>query len=108
MVIVKKQVCNQSAFFTIVCKKEVTSKFDLIFTKLSSLYMYICYHTQNSMFTKGGSRNGGRGFESYLPTLLPTSRFILQILTDRSFQLCNIRKSIRKNISLQLANFKFC
>ena len=44
MVIVKKPVCNQSAFFTIVCKKEVTSKFDLIFTKLSSLYMYICYH----------------------------------------------------------------
>ena len=74
------------------CKKEVTSKFDLIFTKLSSLYMYICYHTQNSMFTKGGSRNGGGGFESYLPTLLPTYRFILQILTDRSFQLCNIRK----------------
>ena len=96
MVIVKKQVCNQNAFFTIVCKKDVTSKFDLIFTKLSSLYMYICYHTQNSMFTKGGSRNGGGGFESYLPTLLPTYRFILQILTDRSFQLCNIRNRYEK------------
>ena len=109
MVIVKKQVCNQSAFFTIVCKKEVTSKFDLIFTKLSSLYMYICYHTQNSMFTKGGSRNGGGGSS---PTCQPCCQLIdlyYKYSQIGHFNYVTIENRYeKKKFSLQLANFKFC